>query len=92
MEMIDIKEYDTAHVVLSKIQDVMKRENPDRCTRLERMLGGRYETVSFTGGASKSQRRDEIFEALQSELTVMCSNRLLTLLQRSMKWELLRGR
>ena len=93
LEMIQMKEYDTAGIILSdvEIMDTMKRENPDRYLRLNRTLRGRYDTVSYVGGASKSKRREEILDSLQSELTVVRSNRLLCLLQISLKWESLRG-
>ena len=93
LEMIEMKEYDTASAILSKVEvmDVMKKENPERYLRLNRTLRGRYETVSYVGGASKSKRREEILNSLQNELTIVRSNRLLCLLQSSLKWESLRG-
>ena len=55
-------------------------------------LRGRYDTVNYVGGASKSKRREEILDSIQSELTVARSNRLLCLIQSGLKWESLRGK
>ena len=92
IELAEIGEIQPALSLLSSSEALqsLRSNQPERFSRLRRLLDGCSPDgadVEFPGGLSRDQRRTELAEALEHELTSAPPNRLLELLGHSLRWQ-----
>uniref|UniRef100_A0A7R9Z0B9 WD40 repeat-containing protein SMU1 n=1 Tax=Chlamydomonas euryale TaxID=1486919 RepID=A0A7R9Z0B9_9CHLO len=90
MEMVELKEVDTARAMLRQTQvfQRMRKEDPERVSRLEHLLGRTYfDAREVYGGSTKEKRRAAISHALSQEVSMVPPSRLLALIGQALKWQ-----
>lgn len=92
IELIEVGEITAARKLLASSQAIggMESDDPERKRRLERLLEGAAPTgtdVEYPGGLDREQRRSELAESLESEVTTAPKGRLLTLIGQALRWQ-----
>jgi WD40 repeat-containing protein SMU1 len=90
LEMIELREIDTARVILRQAQvfSQMQTEDPERFIRLERLCSRTIIDVKdLYAGIGCEKRRMSIALALANELVAVPPSRLLVLIGQALKWQ-----
>lgn len=90
LEMIELREVDTARAMLRQTQVFarMKVDDPERWAKLEQLCGKTYLDVrELYGGTSKDKRRGALAHALSQEVVMVPPSRLMALVGQALKWQ-----
>lgn len=94
LEMVELREVDTARAMLRQTQvfQRMKHDNGDRYLRLEQLCGRTYFDVrEVYGSSSKEKRRAQLAHMLSQEVTMVPPSRLMALIGQALKWQQSQG-
>lgn len=90
LEMIELREMDTARAMLRQTQvfQRMKADDPERCNRLETLCGRTYfDAKEVYGALPKEKRRAQIAVTLSAEVSMVPPSRLMALIGQALKWQ-----
>lgn len=92
IELAEVGELSSAKHLLqhSDTLHTLQEEQPERFARLQRLLDGCSEDgadVEYPGGMQREQRRRELADAIENEVTTAPSGRLLSLIGQALRWQ-----
>ncbi|KAI9323511.1 WD40-repeat-containing domain protein [Dichotomocladium elegans] len=88
-ELIELKEFSTARMLLSKVEtfNALREHDPERYVRLAEMADKEIFIRAPNDSRSKEEKRRSIAQALADQFTVVPSSQLLALLGQSLRWQ-----
>jgi len=94
LELMEVAEFEMAHAIVKETmsQNGLRKDFPERCMRLEHMsLRGSFDAKEAYPDMSKEKRRHFIADDILTEISVVPSGRLLSLLGQLLKYQAKEG-
>ncbi|WIA33260.1 hypothetical protein OEZ86_006402 [Tetradesmus obliquus] len=95
LEMVELRELDTARAMLRQTQVLqrLKAEDPERYARLEQLTGRTYSDLRdlYGSGSSRDKRRAALANALSTEVVMVPPSRLMSIVGQAVKWQQSQG-